>query len=201
MNSKCDGSTSNSKTLQIQTICSAVSVYLSALDPAMEVENMQGVVWVCMFNVAVYQGTSEITQSTGILLTAYSSHQTDVHFSKPSRTFMWCGDSSTPRYLTVQYSSLSSPVLLNQNWSIHVILIFSVTKQQRHETNPTECWNKGTIKNRHLCSVSYFWCFSPTVPHKQPHLQGYFWFLALSNVKIIFKSINATTWVSRWVLI
>lgn len=125
---------------------------------------MQGVVWVCMLNVAVYQGTSEITQSTGILLTANCSHKSDVCFSRPFRTFMWCGDSSTPPYLTVQYRPLSSPVLSNQSWSTHVILTFSVTKQQSHETNKTECWNKGTMEKQTFVQCFLFLVLFPNCP-------------------------------------
>lgn len=200
MNAKCDGSTWNSKTLQIQTICSAVSVYLSTFDPAMEVLKIcKG--WfecACLMLLCTKRPVkSSKAQAFSLLQTALTKvmcifpslleHLSDV------------GTHQHPPYLTVQYSSLSSPVLSNQSWSTHVILIFSVTKQQSHETNTTESWNKGTVKKQTFVQfcVSYFWCFSPAVPHKQPHPHCYFWFPALSNVKIIFKSINTTRWIHQ----
>lgn len=93
-----------------------------------------------------------------------------------------------------QFSTVPCPLLCFQTkagahtlYSLSVSLSNKAMKQTKLNAEIKEQW-----KNRHLCSVSYFWCFSPTVPHKQPHLHCYFWFLALSNVKIIFKSINAT---------
>lgn len=138
MNAKCDGSTSNRKTLQIQTICSAISVYLSALDPVMEVLKIFKEWFECaclMLLCTKGPVKSPKAQAFFLLQTAL----TKVICIFPS-LLEHLDDVGTHQHPPIsQFSTVSCPLLCCQTKAgAYVIFIFSATKQQNHKTNPAE---------------------------------------------------------------
>lgn len=146
-------------------MCSAASVYLSTLDPAMEVLKICEGWFVCAcWMLLCTKGPVKSPKAR-----AFSLLQTVICIF-PSLLEHLC-DVGTHRHPPIsQFSTVPYPLLCFQTeagaymlYSFSVSLGNKATKQIQLNAEIKVQW-----KNRHLCSVSYFWSFSPIFLHKQP---------------------------------